>query len=477
MLLRNIYDEKLAQASYLLGCQSTGEALVVDPNRDIEQYLRLAKKEGLRITHVTETHIHADFASGTRELAEQTGAKMYLSAEGGPDWSYRFANDENSVLLRDGDVFNVGNIRVQVMHTPGHTPEHIIFLVTDTRSAEKPMGVFSGDFVFVGDVGRPDLLEKAAGVANTMRDGARALYGSIEKFRKLPDYLQVWPGHGAGSACGKALGAVPQTTVGYEKLFSSAFSFASEEEFADYILAGQPEPPRYFAVMKRINRDGVPIPGERDLPKHLETAALTDLVSRGATIVDVRNAVAFSRGHIKGSINIPYNRAFTGWAGALIPYDRPIVIVTDRHSAFAAREIARDLLLIGLDHLQGYFTEEVVHEQPAKEMLASVPTKALNGLLADESVQIVDVRSRSEWEAGHIPGVPNIPIAQIVDRIDELPRNKRIVMHCQSGSRSAITASFAQSRGYDASNVRGGFDEWAESGEPVERSGAAEVAT
>jgi hydroxyacylglutathione hydrolase len=211
MILKRFYDEKLAQASYLLGCGATGEALVVDPNRDVQQYIDAAAAEDLRLTHVTETHIHADFVSGTNELAARTGARAYLSDEGGRDWSYAFAGAIDAVLLRDGHEFRVGNIRVRVMHTPGHTPEHLSFVVTDTAGADQPMGVFTGDFVFVGDVGRPDLLEKAAGVTGTMEAGARQLFDSIQRIRTLPDFVQLWPGHGAGSACGKSLGAVPST--------------------------------------------------------------------------------------------------------------------------------------------------------------------------------------------------------------------------------------------------------------------------
>ena len=261
MLIKRIYDTKLAQASYLVGCQATGEALVIDPNRDVEQYLRAAEAEGLRITHVTETHIHADFVSGSRELARRTGATLLLSDEGGADWKYRFAKEDGATLVTGGDQFMVGNLRFDVLHTPGHTPEHITLLVTDTPATDQPMGAFTGDFIFVGDVGRPDLLEKAAKVEGTMVAGAKTLYASIERFKRLPDYLQLFPGHGAGSACGKALGAVPTTTLGYEKLANWGLTAADEAEFIQMVLAGQPEPPTYFAEMKRINKEGPAILG------------------------------------------------------------------------------------------------------------------------------------------------------------------------------------------------------------------------
>ncbi|MEO8623348.1 MAG: MBL fold metallo-hydrolase, partial [bacterium] len=203
MLLKRFYDSKLAQASFLLGCQVTGEAIVVDPNRDIDQYLRAAEDEDLRITQVTETHIHADFVSGSRELAAKAGAQLLLSAEGGEDWRYAFAAESNARLLKDGDGITVGRVHLDVIHTPGHTPEHICFLVTDGAATDWPMGALTGDFIFVGDVGRPDLLERAASMVGTMEASAHALFHSIQRFKTYPDYLQLWPGHGAGSACGK----------------------------------------------------------------------------------------------------------------------------------------------------------------------------------------------------------------------------------------------------------------------------------
>jgi hydroxyacylglutathione hydrolase len=224
MLLRYFYDQKLAQASYFVGCQATGEALVIDPARHVEPYLATAEAEGMRLVAAAETHIHADFVSGARELAERTGATLYLSDAGDQDWKYLYADQYRHVPLRDGDTFCVGNIHFEVWHTPGHTPEHISFLMTDTAGANRPMGLFSGDFVFAGDVGRPDLLEKAAGIANTAETGARQMFHSLQRFKGLPDYLQLWPGHGAGSACGKALGAIPSSTIGYEKLFNWALS-------------------------------------------------------------------------------------------------------------------------------------------------------------------------------------------------------------------------------------------------------------
>ena len=257
MLLKYFYDEKLAHASYMVGCQRAKEAVIVDPGRDIEQYLAMAEKEGVKIVAVAETHIHADYVSGARELADRVNAKLYVSDEGPAEWKYLYLDGYDSKLLHDGDHFMIGNIRFDVLHTPGHTPESISFMLTDQGGgADKPMGIFTGDFVFVGSIGRPDLLEEAAGLMGTAEPGARDLFKSAERFKSLPDYLQVWPAHGAGSACGKGLGAIPSSTVGYEKLFNPALQFSDEEEFVQYILADQPEAPKYFAVMKRVNKEG-----------------------------------------------------------------------------------------------------------------------------------------------------------------------------------------------------------------------------
>jgi hydroxyacylglutathione hydrolase len=304
MLLKRFYDSKLAQASYLLGCQATGEAIVVDPNRDVEQYIRAAAEEGVRLTHVTETHIHADFVSGSRELAERTGAQLFLSDEGGDDWRYGFVGAAHAKLLRDGDVIKVGNIRLEVIHTPGHTPEHLTFLVTDTAATNRPMGALTGDFLFVGDVGRPDLLERAAKMAGTMESSARALFSSVARFKRHVDYLQLWPGHGAGSACGKSLGAVPSTTLGYERIANWALAEDDQGEFVRTVLAGQPEPPKYFAAMKRINRDGPRVLGGFPKPARRSADALASLLAEGVLVVDTRSAALFASRHVPGTINI-----------------------------------------------------------------------------------------------------------------------------------------------------------------------------
>ena len=478
MLLRLFYDEKLAQASYLVGCAATGEALVVDANRDVEQYVRAAEREGLRITHVTETHIHADYVSGSRELARRTGAKLYLSAEGGPDWQYAFAAEEEAVLLRDGDHFMVGNVKIEAVHTPGHTPEHLSFVVTDTAAADAPMGIFTGDFVFVGDVGRPDLLERAAGYKGTMEAGARALYRSLERFKALPDYLQVWPAHGAGSACGKALGAVPQTTVGYEKRFNWGLQYTDEDAFVEAVLAGQPEPPRYFAEMKRINKVGPDLLGGIRRPVRLPHSRLAGLVEEGALIIDTREAADYAAGHVPGTLNIPLNRSFNTWAGWLIPYDRDFYLIVDERCEHCIDEAVRDLAFIGLDRVAGYLTSKAVAAWAAggrelEKVDAISPSELARRIEAGE-VNVLDVRGQVEWESGHIAGARHIPLGYLPNRLDEIPTDRPLVVQCQSGGRSAIAAALLQREGIKGIlNLQGGIGGWKAAGFPVEVAASA----
>jgi hydroxyacylglutathione hydrolase len=473
MLLRRFYDPKLAQASYLVGCTTTGEALVVDPNRDIDPYLQAAEAEGLKVAHVTETHIHADFVSGARELAQRAGARLYLSDAGGSSWRYGYSAE--AAPLREGSRLRVGMVELQVLHVPGHTPEHLTLLVTDTATASEPMGAFTGDFIFVGDVGRPDLLERAARKRGTMQDSARQLFRSLQRFRSQPDYLQIWPGHGAGSACGKSLGAVPQTTLGYEKRFNWAFAIADESEFVRAVLAGQPEPPRYFAEMKRINQSGPRLLGGIRRPARLAAGTLAGVLAQEATVVDARQAPEFVLGAVPGTINIPVNRAFTTWAGSLLPYDRDFYLIVDDREGRAVDELVRDLAGIGLDRLAGYFGPETIEAwRTSHGQLQATPTLTLaqaSSQLRGDRVTVLDVRGEGEWLGGHLPGALNVPVASLDERMNEIPRDRPVIVHCQTGSRAAIPASLLRARGFtDVRYFPGGFAEWHAAGQPEETS-------
>ncbi len=467
MFFQHIYDKTLAQASYLIGCQATGEAIVIDAKRDIDTYLDLAKQNNLRITHITETHIHADFLSGSRELAAVTGAKMYLSDEGGPDWQYEFPHEG----LKDGDIIRVGNLTLEVMHTPGHTPESISFLLTDHPATDEPVMLFTGDFVFVGDVGRPDLLEKAAGIAGTKEAGAEQMYRSLQRFADLPDYVQVWPGHGAGSACGKALGAVSSSTIGYEKIRNWAFQYEDNEKgFVNYLLTDQPEPPKYFAMMKHLNKVERPLLVE--VPKHakLSTEEFLDARSKGIKVVDTRNKVDFANGFVPGSYNVQGNNSFATWMGWLLNYDEQFILIAEDAQM---EDLSRKLMRIGLDNLYGYISD-VNSLGLELEKVNNIDLKQFKEYIGDDRVEIVDVRGQSEHDAGKVPGAKHSFVGTLEANLDNIDKSKKVVIHCQAGDRSSIAYSILKKHGFEnVENYGGGMKEIKESGEIACQTGSS----
>lgn len=444
MLIKYIYDDALAQASYLVGCHASGTACVIDPGRDIRPYLAAAARNGLTVTHVTETHIHADFVSGARELAAATGAQLLLSDEGAPDWRYGYAAADHAVLLRDGAVFNVGRIRFEVVATPGHTPEHIVFVVTDTAAASDPIGIFSGDFVFVGDVGRPDLLETAAGEAGTKELGARQQFRSVARIAALPDYLQIWPGHGAGSACGKALGAVPSTTLGYERRFNPAFRFADEPAFVDWLLDGQPEPPRYFAQMKRVNRDGPALLRDLPDPVPLDRAGIEAVVAAGGQVFDLRPQADFARRHLAGTVSVPATRTnFSTYVGWFADYGRPFHFIAAPDADRAELLVA--LRAIGIDDVRGWADGDVV--RAGDPSLPTLDIADFGAELAAGRALVLDVRGRTEWASGHVPGAHHIPMGDLERRLADIPRDRPVILQCRTGYRAHIAASVLRRAG------------------------------
>lgn len=471
MILHRLFDDKLAQTSYLIGCDHAGEAVVIDPNRDIQSYLDLARSERLRITHVAETHIHADFVSGSRELAQRAGARLLLSAHGGGDWSYRFAAAADAALLRDGDRFRVGEVELRVMHTPGHTPEHLSFVVTDTARGGAPVGIATGDFLFVGDVGRPDLLERAAGVEGSMAQAARSLYHSLQRvIREVPDFVQVWPGHGSGSACGKALGAVPQSTIGYEKRFNWALAETDEERFVRAVLAGQPEPPMYFAEMKRINRDGPPAQTTEGPPARLSAEIARAVLAADATLLDLRPAAEFQNAHLPGSISAPAGRSFSTYVGSVVPISERLVLLASESEAI---EAARDLAMIGYDDLLGFVPPDQLPVLVATglDSLDAVTPESLQASRVRGELVVVDVRGASEWECGHIPGSLNLPLSRLPEGLSRLPPDRELVVHCQSGARAAVAASVLRAAGFTrVRRLAGDFAGWRQAGLEVASS-------
>jgi hydroxyacylglutathione hydrolase len=468
MLFRQIWDTKLAQYAYLIGCQKTGEAIVIDPERDIDVYLEIAEKENLVITAAADTHIHADYLSGLREFAER-GVKVYASDEGDADWKYEWLNGSkyNYELLKNGDEFSMGNIKFTTFHSPGHTPEHVAFLVTDMGGgADRPMGLLSGDFVFVGDLGRPDLLESAAGVQGVMEPSARKLFTSVQEFLKLDDFIQVWPAHGAGSACGKALGAIPQSTVGYERTFNSAIGAAirGEDEFVSAILEGQPEPPMYFARMKRDNKMGPKVLGSLPSPKHLFFEDLKPLSGNTeVAVLDTRlDRSAFMARHLPGSLYAGFNKSFNTAAGSIIEEDMPIYLIIEEEHL---QEAVRDLVRIGLDNIVGYATPATLelYADHGYEMasIREIHMNDLSAVLAAEpEVKVLDVRNKAEHDPAHVPGSANIAYTRLWLRRDEVPSGTNAI-HCVSGGRSAVSAALLARLGHDVIYINGEFDQWA----------------
>ena len=457
MLIERIYDEDLAQASYFIGCQAKGEAVVVDPRRDIDVYRNLAAANGMTIVAVTETHIHADFLSGTRELAAATGATAYVSGEGGADWQYGFEAER----LNDNDSITLGNITVKALHTPGHTPEHLSFLITDGAFADAPGYLLSGDFVFSGDLGRPDLLDEAAGGVDTRFAGARQLFASLrDKFLTLPDHVQVHPGHGAGSACGKALGAIPSSTVGYERLYSwwGPYLAANDEDgFVAELLDGQPDAHAYFGRMKRENREGPAVMGERTPLTELATADVArGLSADTVTFVDTRSNAEVHEGTVARSLNIPAGKStasFGAWVVNPETDKNPLVLLAP--SQAAAQEMWDHLVRVGIDKVAGYVTS--IEGLPASTPQLIQPEE-LDGF---DAAMVLDVRNRTEHAAGHIPGSHQLSGGRVMWNLDQLPAEGTIVSYCQSGVRNSVAASALRRAGYDVVELDGSYAGWA----------------
>lgn len=442
MFFKQFYDNHLSQASYLVGCQRTGEAIVIDPVRDLTKYMEVADSEGFKITQAAETHIHADFASGIRDVAKRLNANIYVSGEGDDQLSYKNM-PEHTNFVKNQDIIQVGNIKLGVLHTPGHTPESISFLLTDEGGGSSvPMGLFSGDFIFVGDIGRPDLLEKSVQMEGTTEIGAKQMYQSIEGVKNLPDYIQIWPGHGAGSPCGKALGAIPMSTLGYEKINNWAFNVTDESKFVETLTSNQPAPPHHFAQMKKINQFGMNMYQPYDVFPSLDNARIA---------FDIRSKEAFHGGHTEGTINIPYNQNFINQIGWYLDYENSIDLIGDKSTV---EQAAHTLQLIGFDNVAGY-------RLPKSEIL----TQSIHSVdMTGKEEYILDVRNEEEWNNGHLDQAVNIPHGKLLN--ENIPFNKedKIYVHCQSGVRSSIAVGILENKGFEnVVNIREGYQDFPES--------------
>jgi hydroxyacylglutathione hydrolase len=457
MILRLFYDSALAQASYLLACELTREAIVIDPARDIAPYLAAAAHEQVKIVACAETHIHADFVSGSRELAQRTGAKIYASAMGGaqPEITY-----PDGLAVRDGDVIRMGDVQLSAMHTAGHSPEHLMYIVTDFRRGDQPLGIFSGDCLFVGDVGRADLHDP-----ESYAESARQQFANIERLRSLPDHWLVFPGHGAGSACGKSLGDVPVSSLGYEKALNPAFQQRDLASFVEWLARDQVEIPSYFAHVKRINREGAPLIESLAEVLPLEGFILSEVLKAGGLVIDARPADQFATAHIHGTLNIPFTATFNTYAGWMIDDAQGVYLIA---YAETVPELIRQLRAIGVDDVRGYFPPYEVEGYSE-----SVPTitaeAALERIVTHGDLAILDVRSQNEYNEEHIRGAIHIFYGELPSRLHELPRDHTLMIHCASGYRSQIAASVLQRAGFtQIVNLHGGIDAWKGANQPTE---------
>ena len=420
MILRQIEDKDISQYSYLVGCQKTKEAIIIDPERDVEKYFDLAKKEGLEIVAAADTHIHADYITGLKEFANK-GIKVYGSKEGGPDWQYEWLknSDYKHELIGDGHEIKIGNLTIKAVHTPGHTPEHLTYLLIDHPRSDKPLAAFTGDFIFVGDVGRPDLLESAAKVKGAMEIGAKQLFGSIQKFKTQDKGLMILPGHGSGSACGKALGAVPFSTLGYELENSEALSFEKEKEFVEFILKDQPAPPMYFARMKKENKQG---------PDLYEKPNLKLLEKPIGKLVNVGDRTCNT-----GILTEP--KTLAEIAGSYLEKEDQITLLAKKEDV---EKYVITLMKIGLDKVAGFletYVEEIKKDSTKEHFY-------------------LDVRGEKEYREENL-GTKLIPHTRLADHLEELDKSNKILVFCASGGRAESAASYLRSVGFDAENIGG----------------------
>ena len=452
MIFSQYYLDCLSHASYLVGDESSGVAVVVDPQRDVTAYLADAERAGLHIAHVVETHFHADFVSGHLELAAKTGADICYGEAAEADFTIRH--------LRDGERLSLGRVELEVRATPGHTPESISVVVYEHAGDEVPYGVLTGDTLFIGDVGRPDLL---AAAGESPDDMARALYRSLHtKLLTLPDATRVFPAHGAGSACGKNLSTETQSTIGEQRRTNHALAPMSEDEFVALITEGQPVAPLYFAFDARRNREDHPLLEEHAAPPPLGLDDVLARIREGAVVLDTRDPAAFAAGHLAGSLNVGLQGRFAEYAGDVVRPHDAIVLVGEPGTELEAKvRLAR----IGFDHVVGYLANplEAFLATPDLVVRSSRLTAAelAERLRTVPDVVVVDVRGAGERERGAIPGAVHVPLAHLLDDIGTLDPARPTVVYCGGGYRSSIAASALAAAGFgDVSDLLGGYEAW-----------------
>jgi rhodanese-related sulfurtransferase/glyoxylase-like metal-dependent hydrolase (beta-lactamase superfamily II) len=457
MYFKQFYLGCLAQASYMIG--SKGEAAVVDPRRDVEEYLDEARAQGLEIKHVIETHLHADFVSGHRDLARRTGAKIYFGAKANAQFDH--------VQVNEGDEIAIGDVTLRFLETPGHTPESLSVLVIDRAVSETPKAVLTGDTLFIGDVGRPDLL----GAKMSAQELAGMLYDSLHgKLLTLPDAVEVYPAHGAGSLCGRNISSETSSTIGQQRQFNYALKPMPKDEFVRIMTTDLPEAPAYFARDVAINREGARPLEELSDPKPLSPAEVDVLAKGGAVVLDTRPSAEYGAGHVPGSLNIGLSGQFASWAGALIRPETPIVLVAGEEER--VREARTRLARVGLENVAGYLDGGILEWDRAGKPLATMEQIAVEEL--DERLRegkvarVVDVRRPGEWQAGHIPDAAHLPLNSLAEKAETLPADQPLAVICAGGYRSSIATSILEQKGFSkVTNVIGGMAAWRGAGGQV----------
>jgi len=449
MFFKQFYLGCLAHASYLIG--SEGEAAVVDPRRDVDTYIDEAKERGFRIRHVIETHLHADFVSGHRELARRTGAKIYFGAKAGAQFDY--------VPVNDGDEIRMGDVVLRFLETPGHTPESVSILVVDRSVSDVPKAVLTGDTLFIGDVGRPDLL----GSKMSAQELAGMLYDSLhDKLLALPNSVEVYPAHGAGSLCGRNISSETSSTIGQQRQFNYALRPMAKEEFVRMMTTDLPEAPAYFSRDVAINRGGASELAELPDPPALEARDVEVLQKKGAIVLDTRPAAQYGAGHVPGSLHIGLSGQFASWAGALVSPGTPMLIVAEDEEQ--VREARLRLARVGLDNVAGYLAGGILEWDRAGLRLATleqINVAELDERLREGAVRVVDVRRPGEWQSGHIATALHLPLNDLAEKADDLSREEPLAVVCAGGFRSSIGTSLLERQGFHRiTNVVGGMAAW-----------------
>lgn len=461
MFFKQFYLACLAHASYLIG--SDGEAAVVDPQRDVDEYIAEAEAQGLKIKYVIETHLHADFVSGHQELADRTGAEIVFGEKANASFEHR--------AVREGEEIKLGKVRLRFIETPGHTPEGICVLVTDTEVSDQPQKILTGDTLFIGDVGRPDL---AGGKGYTPQMMAEMMYDSLHgKILKLPDEVEVYPAHGAGSMCGRNMSKETSSTIGEQRKFNYALKPMTKEQFVSLMTADLPEAPAYFPRDAEINRSGARGLSELSPPQPLSPQQVSELRDQGHVLLDVRSALDFGAGHVPGSVNIGLGGQFAIWAGSLIALNASIVVIAD--TVAQVDESVVRLARVGIENVKGYLEGGVDNWREAGFPVDSIAQLSVNELkeklASTTDLQVVDVRRPAEYGSGHVPRALNAPLNTLDQTAAQLPfaKDKPTAVICAGGYRSSAAASLLEKLGFtNLLNVSGGTGAWVNAGYPVE---------